>query len=123
VPFTGHGYTPAEVVRLLVQLTKPQAGNEIYDPTAGSGGFLIQARQYIEEQGQNPNDVFLYGQDSNGTVWSICAMNMILHNIVRFNIEHGDTLEEPLHLDGAVSGSSTWCWPIRRSPRITAART
>ena len=35
----GEFYTPAEVVRLLVQLTKPAAGNEIYDPTAGSGGF------------------------------------------------------------------------------------
>lgn len=39
----GEFYTPAEVVRLLVQITKPEAGNEIYDPTAGSGGFLIQA--------------------------------------------------------------------------------
>ena len=95
----GEFYTPAEVVRLLVQITKPEAGNEIYDPTAGSGGFLIQAHQYVEEQGQNPNDLALYGQDSNGTVWSICNMNMILHNITRFTIENGDTLEDPLILD------------------------
>ena len=91
----GEFYTPAEVVRLLVQLTKPTAGNEIYDPTAGSGGFLIQAHQYVEEQGEDPNDLALYGQDSNGTTWSICNMNMILHNITRFIIENGDTLEEP----------------------------
>lgn len=90
----GEFYTPAEVVRLLVQLIKPEAGNEIYDPTAGSGGFLIQAHQYVEEQGQDPNDLALYGQDSNGTVWSICNMNMILHNITRFTIENGDTLED-----------------------------
>ena len=95
----GEFYTPAEVVRLLVQLTKPEAGNEIYDPTVGSGGFLIQARQYVEEQGQDPNDLFLYGQDSNGTVWSICMMNMILHNITHFTIENGDTLANPLILD------------------------
>ena len=95
----GEFYTPAEVVRLLVQLTKPEAGNEIYDPTAGSGGFLIQAHQYVEEQGQDPNDLALYGQDSNGTVWSICNMNMILHNITRFTIENGDTLEDPLILE------------------------
>jgi type I restriction enzyme M protein len=95
----GEFYTPAEVVRLLVQLTKPQAGQEIYDPTVGSGGFLIQARQYVEEQGQNPDDLALFGQDSNGTVWSICNMNMILHNITRFTIENGDTLEDPLILD------------------------
>jgi type I restriction enzyme M protein len=95
----GEFYTPAEVVRLLVQLTKPEAGNEIYDPTAGSGGFLIQAHQYVEEQGQDANDLALYGQDSNGTVWSICNMNMILHNITRFTIENGDTLEDPQILE------------------------
>jgi len=95
----GEFYTPAEVVRLLVQIVKPQAGNEIYDPTVGSGGFIIQSHQYIEEQGQNPNDLALHGQDSNGTVWSICIMNMILHNITRFTIENGDTLEDPLILD------------------------
>jgi type I restriction enzyme M protein len=95
----GEFYTPAEVVRLLVQLTKPEAGSEIYDPTCGSGGFLIQSHQYVEEQGQDPNDLALFGQDSNGTVWSICNMNMILHNITRFTIENGDTLEDPLILD------------------------
>jgi type I restriction enzyme M protein len=95
----GEFYTPAEVVRLLVQLTKPQAGDTVYDPSAGSGGFLIQAHQYVEEQGQDPNDLALYGQDSNGTVWSICNMNMILHNITRFTIENGDTLEDPLILE------------------------
>ena len=95
----GEFYTPGEVVRLLVQLTQPEAGNTIYDPTVGSGGFLIQAHQYVEEQGQNADDLALYGQDSNGTVWSICIMNMILHNITRSKIENGDTLEDPLILD------------------------
>ena len=93
----GEFYTPAEVVRLMVQLTKPEAGNTIYDPTVGSGGFLIQSWQYVEEQGENPNDLALHGQDSNGTVWAICNMNMILHNITRFTIENGDTLEDPLN--------------------------
>ncbi|MDA2928404.1 type I restriction-modification system subunit M [Acidobacteria bacterium AH-259-O06] len=96
----GEFYTPAEVVRLLIQLVKPKVGMEIYDPTVGSGGFLIQAHQYVEEQGQDPNDLSLSGQDSNGTVWSICNMNMILHNITRFSIENGDTLEDPLILEG-----------------------
>ncbi len=107
----GEFYTPAEVVRLLVQITKPEAGNEIYDPTAGSGGFLIQSHQYVEEQGQDPNDLALYGQDSNGTVWSICNMNMILHNITRFTIENGDTLEDPLILENGQ---------VRRFDRVLA---
>ena len=94
----GEFYTPAEVVRLLVQLTKPTEGNEIYDPAVGSGGFLIQAHQYVEEQGEDANNLALCGQDSNGTTWSICNMNMILHNIRSFTIENGDTLEDPLIL-------------------------
>jgi len=97
----GEFYTPSEVVRLLVQLVKPEAGNTIYDPTVGSGGFLIQSYQYVEEQGQNQNNLALYGQDSNGTVWSICNMNMILHNISRFTIENGDTLEDPQILENS----------------------
>jgi len=104
----GEFYTPAEVVRLLVQLVKPQAGHTIYDPTVGSGGFLIQSYQYVEEQGQNPQNLALYGQDSNGTVWSICNMNMILHNITRFTIENGDTLEDPLILENGQIRKFDW---------------
>ena len=51
------------------------------------------------QQGHNADNLALYGQDSNGTVWSICIMNMILHNITRFTIENGDTLEDPVILD------------------------
>ncbi len=97
----GEFYTPFEVVRLLVQLVKPEAGKTIYDPTVGSGGLLIQSYQYVEEQGQDPNNLALYGQESNGTVWSICNMNMILHNISRFTIENGDTLENPQILENS----------------------
>lgn len=93
----GQFYTPNQVVRLLVQLMKPEAGMSIYDPTVGSGGMLIQAHQYIAEQGQNSDDVELFGQESDPTVVAICKMNIILHNITKYNIEFGDTLEEPLN--------------------------
>jgi len=93
----GQFYTPSQVVRLLVQLLKPQQGMSVYDPTVGSGGMLIQSDQFVEEQGQNNKSLELFGQESDGTVWSICMMNMILHNISHAHIENGDTLEEPLH--------------------------
>lgn len=91
----GEFYTPSRIVRLLVQIIRPQEGMFVYDPTCGSGGMLIQSKQYVEEQGQNPRNVALYGQDNNGTVWSICKMNMILHNIPDAHIENDDTLENP----------------------------
>jgi type I restriction enzyme M protein len=96
----GEFYTPPEVTRLLVQLLKPQEGMSIYDPTVGSGGMLIQASQFVEEQGGDPRRLALYGQEKAGTVWSICMMNMILHNRPDAHIEHGDTIEEPLHREG-----------------------
>jgi type I restriction enzyme M protein len=107
----GEFYTPGEVVRLLVQIVKPQAGNTIYDPTVGSGGFLIQSHQYVDEQGEDSNNLALYGQESAGTVWAICRMNMILHNVTRSTIENGDTLEDPKILDHGQ---------IRRFDRVLA---
>ena len=95
----GEFYTPAEVVRLLVNILKPKEGMTIYDPTAGSGGMLIQSKSYIEENGQDASNLALYGQEENGATWSMCKMNMILHDIATFEIENDDTLEEPRHFD------------------------
>ncbi len=98
----GEFYTPSEVVRLLVQILKPQAGMSVYDPTVGSGGMLIQSYNYVEEQGQNPNSLQLFGQESSGTVWSICKMNMILHNIASADIQNEDTITNPSHIKGGL---------------------
>ena len=92
----GEFYTPSRVVRLLVNIIAPEEGMTVYDPTCGSGGMLIQSRQFVEEQGGNPGRLAVYGQELNGTVWSICKMNMILHNIPDAHIENDDTLENPL---------------------------
>lgn len=97
----GEFYTPGHVVRLLVTLLKPKAGMEIYDPTCGSGGMLIQSAQRVEEQGEDFRNLALYGQEASGTTWAICKMNMILHNIPSATIENGDTLQDPLIIEGA----------------------
>jgi len=94
----GEFYTPNEVVNLLVRILKPQERMSVYDPTVGSGGMLIQSIQYAEELGQNPQSVELFGQESSGTVWAICKMNMILHNIPGAHLENDDTIANPLHV-------------------------
>jgi len=99
----GQFYTPAQVVRLMVQILKPTEGMSIYDPTVGSGGMLIQSAQYVEEQGEDWRNLQLHGQDSDGAVVSICKMNMILHNVMDARIEYGDTLENPKNIqDGRI---------------------
>jgi type I restriction enzyme M protein len=47
----------------------------------GSGGMLIVSKDFVEENGGDPRDLALYGQEDNGGVWAICKMNMILHGI------------------------------------------
>jgi len=93
----GEFYTPAEVVRMLVEVVEPQPGMSVYDPTCGSGGMLIQTRDYLRETGGDPRDLSLAGQELSGTTWSICKMNMLLHGISHADIRQGDTIRRPLH--------------------------
>lgn len=99
----GEFYTPAPVVRLLVQLLEPIEGMSVYDPTCGSGGMLIQSGQYVEEAGGNPQRMALYGQELSGTTWAICKMNMILHGYRAADIRNEDVLGKPQHMtDGSL---------------------
>lgn len=93
----GEFYTPSEVVQLLVSLLKPHAGMTVYDPTAGSGGMLVTTRNYLAENGENPANLSLYGQEMNLSTWAICKMNMFLHGVFNADIRKGDTLREPQH--------------------------
>jgi type I restriction enzyme M protein len=96
----GEFYTPSEVVLLLVSLLKPTAGMKIYDPTAGSGGMLIQTRNYLIKQGENAQNLSLYGQEMNLNTWAICKMSMFLHGVFNADIRKGDTLGDPQHTSG-----------------------
>ena len=96
----GEFYTPSEVVWLLVSLLKPTAGMKIYDPTAGSGGMLIQTRNYLLNQGENAQNLSLYGQEMNLNTWAICKMSMFLHGVFNADIRKGDTLGDPQHTRG-----------------------
>ncbi|PCF96345.1 type I restriction-modification system subunit M [Vreelandella nigrificans] len=96
----GEFYTPSEVVQLLVSLLKPHAGMRIYDPTAGSGGMLVQTRNHLATNGENPANLSLFGQEMNLNTWAICKMNMFLHGVYSADIRKGDTLGDPQHTQG-----------------------
>ena len=96
----GEFYTPSQVVRLLVSLLKPAAGMKVYDPTVGSGGMLIQTRNYLSARGEDSRNISLYGQEMNLNTWAICKMNMFLHGVLNADIQKGDTLGDPKHTEG-----------------------
>lgn len=95
----GQFYTPQEVVDIIVRYLKPKEGNQIYDPTGGSGGFLINSAGYAKEVYGNKKAVRLYGQEDVWNTWAIANINMILHGLdAQFKKE--DTLLKPQFLDG-----------------------
>ncbi|SFK10578.1 type I restriction enzyme M protein [Desulfomicrobium apsheronum] len=96
----GEFYTPRSVVRMMVRLIKPELKHDIYDPCCGSGGMLIASKEYIDEHGEDGRKANLFGQEFNGTVWSIAKMNMLLHGISNANLQNDDTLADPQHVEG-----------------------
>ena len=95
----GEFYTPRMVVRLIVELLAPTERMRICDPTAGSGGMLIECAHYIERKGGNPRNLTLHGQEKNLGTWAICKMNMLLHGLPDARIEKGDTIRDPKLVD------------------------
>ena len=92
----GEFFTPQHVSKLIAQLAmhKQEKVNKIYDPAAGSGSLLLQAKKHFDnhiiEEG-------FFGQEVNHTTYNLARMNMFLHNINydKFNMALGDTLIKP----------------------------
>ena len=95
----GEFYTPRMVVKLIVELLAPSERMRICDPTAGSGGMLIECAHYIGRHGGNPGNLTLHGQEKNLGTWAICKMNMLLHGLPDARIEKGDTIRDPKLVD------------------------
>jgi type I restriction enzyme M protein len=72
----------------------------MYDPTCGSGSLLIRTgKTAIEKENGIVKSLALYGQEMNGSSWSMARMNMFIHEILDAKIAWGDTLANPMHLD------------------------
>jgi type I restriction enzyme M protein len=96
----GEHFTPREVIRLMVSLlfiaddealTKPGVVRSIYDPTAGTGGMLSVADEYL--LGLNPDArLVMFGQEVNGESYAICKADLVIKGQDIKNIVLGDTL-------------------------------
>lgn len=92
----GEFFTPQCVSELIAKLAihKQEKINKIYDPAAGSGSLLLQAKKQFDDH--IIQDGF-FGQEINHTTYNLARMNMFLHNINydKFNISLGNTLTDP----------------------------
>ena len=103
----GEHFTPREVIRLMVNLiftedddalTKPGIVRTIYDPTAGTGGMLSVAEEYLTDL--NPSaSVSLFGQELNPESYAICKADMLIKGQDVGNIHFGNTLSDDGHPD------------------------
>ncbi len=95
----GEFYTPACIVKTLVEIVKPYKGR-VYDPCCGSGGMFVQSAQFVEHHQGSINDLSIFGQESNPTTWKMATMNLAIRGIVAdlgdFN---ADTFFDDCHKD------------------------
>ncbi len=99
----GEFYTPRAVVRFVVHVVDPQAGETIYDPAAGSCGFLAQAYEHIlactgstltVEQDEFLQQRAFHGQEKKAVPALLGLMNMVLHGVTAPSVARRNTLEE-----------------------------
>lgn len=92
----GEFFTPQHVSKLIAQLAihGQTSVNKIYDPAAGSGSLLLQAKKHMDD---HLIEEGFFGQEVNHTTYNLARMNMFLHNVNydKFNMQLGNTLIDP----------------------------
>lgn len=95
----GEFYTPADVVRVLVEVLQPTRGR-VYDPACGSGGMFVQAEKFIDAHHGEGSDIAVYGQELNERTWRMAKMNLAIHGLSGdLGPRWGDTFARDLHPD------------------------
>lgn len=104
----GDHFTPREVIRLMVNilfapdghiLTKRGIAPTIYDPTAGTGGMLATAEEYLHELNPDAHPE-IFGQDYNPESYAICGSDMLIKGHSVEHIVFGDVLGDGQTSDG-----------------------
>jgi len=95
----GQFYTPACVVRLLVEMLAPYKGR-VYDPCCGSGGMFVQSASFVAAHangngngGRAKSQISIYGQESNYTTWRLAKMNLAVRGLDA-KIGQGDSFHD-----------------------------
>jgi len=93
----GQFYTPASIVKILVEMLEPFNGR-VYDGCCGSGGMFVQSEKFVLNHQGNIKDLSIYGQESNPTTLRLAKMNLAIRRIDA-KLEPGDTFLDDKHKD------------------------
>ncbi|MFF7944758.1 type I restriction-modification system subunit M [Nocardia gamkensis] len=95
----GEFYTPASVVKVLVEILEPYKGR-VYDPCCGSGGMFVQAEKFVLAHRGRRDDIAVYGQEFNQRTWRLAKMNTAIHGIAAdLSTRWADTFYDDKHPD------------------------
>ncbi len=95
---SGEFYTPRAVVRLMVRLSDPRIGEQVLDPAAGTGGFLVAAFEHMKPQAlsvemhRQLQERTLFGFEPKSLPYLLCQMNLLLHGVDAPWIDPGNAL-------------------------------
>jgi type I restriction enzyme M protein len=110
----GQFFTPREIIRAMVKTVAPKVGETVYDPCCGTGGFLVQAYNYMLNTAKNnSNDLHilkhetLFGREKENMIYPITLANMILHGVEQPAIWHGNTLTGTEIFGGLFTSTSS----------------
>lgn len=99
---SGEFYTPRPVVRFIVDRVAPEIGKPLLDPAMGTGGFLVEAYDYMKARQKTAADRkalqtrTLYGIEKKPMPYLLGTMNLVLHGIERPNLRRDNALKVPL---------------------------
>lgn len=98
----GEFYTPRPVVKFMVEMLDPKIGETVLDPAAGTGGFLVEAFDYLKKQAKTVEqrkflqEHSIIGGEAKPLPYLLCQMNLLLHGLNYPNIDSGNSLRIPL---------------------------
>jgi type I restriction enzyme M protein len=99
---SGEFYTPRPVVRFMVEVTNPRLGETVLDPASGTGGFLVEAYNYLSKQVKTVADrrilqnQTLFGCEPKSLPYLLCQMNLLLHGLDSPQIDSLNSLRHKL---------------------------
>ncbi|MFZ1545938.1 MAG: N-6 DNA methylase [Candidatus Nitrotoga sp.] len=98
--YAGEFYTQRHIIRAMIEVVRPKAGETVYDPCFGTAGFLGEAANYVShhstlssKQMDNLQHKTFFGLELKPLTYLLGSMNMILHGIEGANLELANTLE------------------------------
>ncbi len=106
----GEFYTPASIVRFIVEVLEPYHGS-VYDPATGSGGMFVQSARFVAEHRKNPaRELSIHGNEKVGATVALSRMNLAMHGL------EGDVREAMSYYDDPHESTGRFDFVLANPP-------